>query len=79
MKQLLLSVSIILFSVCAQAQTSDFPIGARAAGMGNASVALTDIWAVHHGYVSVTPIRLDMTDEVLLKRVQGWEWPSPGR
>lgn len=32
----------------------------------------TDIWAVHHGYVSVTPIRLDMTDVSLLERVEGW-------
>ncbi|MGB0369656.1 MAG: hypothetical protein ACPGD8_09635, partial [Flavobacteriales bacterium] len=36
-----------------QAQTSDFPIGARAAGMGNASVALTDIWAVHHNQAAL--------------------------
>ena len=57
MKQLLLSVSIILFSVYAQAQTSDFPIGARAAGMGNASVALTDIWAVHHNQAAMVGLK----------------------
>ncbi len=37
----------------------------------------TDIWAVHHGFVSVTPIRLDMTDEALRRQVAGWgfdEW-----
>jgi 5'-nucleotidase len=34
----------------------------------------TDIWAVHHGYVSVTPIRLDMTDEHLAEQVQRWEF-----
>jgi 5'-nucleotidase len=33
----------------------------------------TDIWAVHHGYVSVTAVRLDMTDEVLLGRVAEWD------
>ena len=57
MKQLLLFVSLILVFVCAQAQTSDFPIGARAAGMGNASVALTDIWAVHHNQAALVGLK----------------------
>lgn len=39
---------------------------------GDTETPETDIWAVHHGYVSVTPIRLDMTDEQLLQRVRGW-------
>lgn len=34
-------------------QTSDFPIGARSAGMANASVCLTDIWAVHHNQAAL--------------------------
>ncbi len=53
MKRLLSAAFILLFSVAAQAQTSDFPIGARSAGMANASVALTDIWAVHHNQAAM--------------------------
>lgn len=30
----------------------------------------TDRWAVEHGYVSITPLRLDLTDESQLKRMQ---------
>ena len=33
----------------------------------------TDIWAVTNGYVSVTPIHLDMTDYDMLSRLKGWE------
>ncbi len=39
---------------------------------GDVETTGTDIWAVHHGYVSVTPVRLDMTDDRLLEQVQGW-------
>lgn len=39
---------------------------------GDTETPDTDIWAVHHGYVSVTPIRLDMTEERLLQQVKGW-------
>lgn len=28
----------------------------------------TDRWAIEHGYVSITPLRLDLTDEVALKQ-----------
>ncbi len=34
-------------------QTSEFPIGARSAGMANASVCLTDIWAAHHNQAAL--------------------------
>ncbi len=30
----------------------------------------TDRWAVHHGLISITPLRLDLTDEKLLERLQ---------
>ncbi|MDQ4076088.1 MAG: 5'/3'-nucleotidase SurE [Chloroflexota bacterium] len=40
---------------------------------GDREAVDTDIWAVHHGYVSITPIRLDMTDEQLLEEVRRWE------
>ena len=33
----------------------------------------TDIWAVANGYVSVTPIHLDMTDYDMLNRLKHWE------
>jgi len=32
----------------------------------------TDIWAVAQGYVSVTPIHLDMTDHELIPRLEAW-------
>jgi 5'-nucleotidase len=32
----------------------------------------TDLWAVHHGYVSITPIHLDMTAHNLLPQLQEW-------
>jgi 5'-nucleotidase len=33
----------------------------------------TDAWAVHEGYVSVTPLHLDLTSYGLLEDVQGWD------
>lgn len=32
----------------------------------------TDLWAVHHGYVSVTPIHLNMTNFALMDDMAGW-------
>ncbi len=32
----------------------------------------TDIRAIHEGYVSVTPIQLDMTAYPLVAQIQGW-------
>jgi 5'-nucleotidase len=32
----------------------------------------TDMGAVHAGYVSVTPLRLDMTDRSLTQKIKGW-------
>ncbi len=32
----------------------------------------TDVWAVAQGYISITPIRLDMTDLDFLKTVESW-------
>ena len=40
---------------------------------GDATVEGTDIWAVHNGYVSVTPIHLDLTAHSLIPKLQGWE------
>jgi 5'-nucleotidase len=33
----------------------------------------TDIWAVAQGYVSVTPVHLDMTAHGLLAELEGWD------
>jgi 5'-nucleotidase len=30
----------------------------------------TDLWAVEHGYVSITPLRLDLTDHQVLEKLQ---------
>ena len=32
----------------------------------------TDVWAIAQGYISITPIRLDMTDMEFVKTVEGW-------
>ncbi|TNF32078.1 MAG: hypothetical protein EP314_00405 [Bacteroidetes bacterium] len=53
MKQLLLIAFSASFFLSAFGQTSDFPVGARSAGMANASVCLTDIWAVHHNQAAL--------------------------
>jgi len=34
----------------------------------------TDIWAVHEGYVSVTPIRLDLTAYQMIDPLKAWEF-----
>lgn len=35
----------------------------------------TDLEAVMEGYVSITPLRFDVTDRTLLPRVAEWDWP----
>jgi 5'-nucleotidase len=32
----------------------------------------TDIWALHHGYVSITPVHLDMTAHTLVDPLKTW-------
>lgn len=41
---------------------------------GDVEAEGTDIWAVHQGYVSVTPIHLDLTRHEFLPILQQWEW-----
>jgi 5'-nucleotidase len=36
----------------------------------------TDIWAVFHGYVSVTPIHLDMTAHDVIADLQAWQFEA---
>lgn len=33
----------------------------------------TDLWAVHNGYVSITPIHMDMTNHTFLQAMGGWD------
>ncbi len=37
----------------------------------------TDVWAVEQGYISLTPIQLDMTAHSLISAIQGWELSIP--
>jgi 5'-nucleotidase len=41
---------------------------------GDVTAVGTDIWAVHHNYVSITPIHLDMTATRLVERLQTWRF-----
>lgn len=34
----------------------------------------TDIGALHEGYVSITPVQLDLTAHRLIETMQGWTW-----
>jgi 5'-nucleotidase len=36
----------------------------------------TDIWAVAHGYVSITPVQLDMTANDLILQLQEWKFET---
>ncbi len=40
---------------------------------GDVSQEGTDIWAVHQGFVSVTPVHLDMTAHPFLSHLKEWE------
>jgi len=33
----------------------------------------TDFWAIKHGYVSITPLKLDLTDYALMESVRDWK------
>ncbi|MER3513453.1 MAG: hypothetical protein C4310_02840 [Chloroflexota bacterium] len=33
----------------------------------------TDVWAVRNGYISVTPLHLDLTAHGMLERLREWE------
>ncbi len=34
----------------------------------------TDIWAVANGYISITPLQLDLTAHTLISDLRRWEW-----
>jgi len=40
---------------------------------GDDTIEGTDIWALANGYVSVTPLHMDMTDESLIETMRHWK------
>ena len=34
----------------------------------------TDHWALEHGYVAITPTRIDVTDYGIMDKLNGWNW-----
>jgi 5'-nucleotidase len=36
----------------------------------------TDVWAVAHQFVSITPVQMDMTSHALVARLKAWETDS---
>ncbi|MEE8170962.1 MAG: 5'/3'-nucleotidase SurE, partial [Phycisphaerae bacterium] len=36
----------------------------------------TDVRAVRHGYIAVTPIKINLTDRVRLALMREWDWPA---
>ncbi len=48
MKKNYFAILALLLSITAKAGNEDYPIGARSAAMGNASVSLCDVWSAHH-------------------------------
>jgi broad specificity polyphosphatase/5'/3'-nucleotidase SurE len=34
----------------------------------------TDLWAVANEYISITPIRLDLTDRSMMEELRSWEF-----
>jgi 5'-nucleotidase len=38
----------------------------------------TDVWAVNHGFVSLTPVHFDLTDYRVLKTIADWRLELPG-
>jgi len=41
---------------------------------GDITVEGTDIWAIHNGYVSITPVQLDMTAHTLIDSLRDWHF-----
>lgn len=53
MKKLLLLFAIALFGYNGWAGNENYPVGARQAGMANAGLCITDIWAVYHNQANL--------------------------
>jgi 5'-nucleotidase len=50
---------------------------ASAEPTGDVEAEGTDIWAVHRGYVSVTPVHLDMTRHEFITPLSTWDFTVP--
>lgn len=48
MRKVYISVFSLCISLLSRAGNENFPVGARSAAMGNASVSLSDLWSTHH-------------------------------
>lgn len=57
MNKLLFTFCFVLLSFSIFAGNEDYPIGARSAAMGNASVSLSDIWSAHHNQAGLGFVR----------------------
>jgi hypothetical protein len=57
MKKTYISLLTVLFSYSLIAGNEDYPIGARSAGMGNATVSATDMWSSHHNQAGLGFVR----------------------
>jgi 5'-nucleotidase len=44
---------------------------------GDITLEGTDLWAVHHGYVSITPVDLDLTSHEFLRELRNWNFSVP--
>jgi 5'-nucleotidase len=47
-----------------------------AAPTGDTTEEGTDLWATHKGYVSITPIHMDMTNHAMLQEMANWQLDS---
>lgn len=52
-KKILFPVLLLILSFSVSAQKENVPIGGRSGAMGNASVTLTDFWAVHNNQAGI--------------------------
>jgi hypothetical protein len=57
MRKLLFSTTVLLMVLRVQAGTEDYPIGARSAAVGNASVTFSDVWSAHHNQAGLGFVR----------------------
>ncbi|MCW3070509.1 MAG: hypothetical protein JWO44_399 [Bacteroidetes bacterium] len=74
MKKLFASLFSCMLMLTAFAGNEDYPIGARSAALGNASVSLSDLWSAHHnqaglGFVRDISAGVSYENRFLLKEI----------
>ena len=74
MKRIYIGLVCICIVFTSEAGNENFPIGARAAGMGNASVSLSDVWSAQHnqaglGFMRNTSAGVYYENRFLLKEL----------